>query len=91
MPPIRALLALLAGLCLSAFPALAAAAPAATAAPAAAGEAKAIVTELVACGTRNSLSSWTDPKRGIGCGRDAVVKRFGEIAAKSGGRLKVIV
>jgi hypothetical protein len=95
MPPLRALLAL-AGLCLPASPGLAAPAPAASAAPAvssaaAATEAKAIVTELVACGTRSSLSSWTDPKRGIGCGRDAVVKRFGEIAAKSGGRLKVIV
>ena len=39
-------------------------------------EAKAIVEQLVACGTRHSLSSWTDPKRGIGCGRDAVVRRF---------------
>src|SRR4051794_4888658 len=89
MPPLRALLAL-AGLCLSASPGLAAPAPAISSA-AAATEAKAIVTELVACGTRSSLSSWTDPKRGIGCGRDAVVKRFGEIAAKSGGRLRVIV
>ncbi|MFY9824064.1 MAG: M20/M25/M40 family metallo-hydrolase [Thermoanaerobaculia bacterium] len=87
MPPFRALL-VLAGLCVSASPGLAAPAPAATTA---AAEAKAIVAELVACGTRSSLSSWADPKRGIGCGRDAVVKRFGEIAAKSGGRLKVIV
>src|SRR5947199_8190763 len=69
--------------------ALAAPAPAASAA--AADEARTIVSELVACGTRNSLSSWTDPRRGIGCGRDVAVKRFGEIAAKSGGRLKVIV
>jgi hypothetical protein len=90
MPPFRARLAL-AVLCVSAAPSLAAPAPGAAPATAAAAEAKAIVTELVACGTRNSLSSWTDPQRGIGCGRDAVVKRFGEIAAKSGGRLKVIV
>src|SRR4051812_6226305 len=92
MPPFRAL-PVLAGLCLSAVPALAAPAPKAPAAPsaAAAAEARAIVTELVACGTRSSLSSWTDPKRGIGCGRDVVVRRFGEVAAKSGGRLKVIV
>ena len=48
---------------------------AAPASSAAAQEAKAIVTELVACGTRHSLSSWTDPKRGIGCGRDIVVRR----------------
>jgi hypothetical protein len=90
MPPFRALLAL-AGLCLSASPSFAAPAPGASTSTVAAAEAKAIVSELVACGTRNSLSSWTDPQRGIGCGRDAVVKRFGEIAAKSGGRLKVIV
>jgi hypothetical protein len=60
-------------------------------APGAAEEAKAIVTELVACGTRHSLSSWSDPKRGIGCGRDVVARRMGEIAEKSGGRLKVVV
>jgi hypothetical protein len=57
----------------------------------AAAEAKAIVTELVACGTRHSLSARDDPRRGIGCGRDAVVRRFQEIAAKSGGRLQVVV
>jgi hypothetical protein len=87
MPRFRAFLVLLCTLCGLAAPALAAPPPAA--APAA--EAKAIVTELVACGTRHSMSSWTDPQRGIGCGRDVVVKRFGEIAAKSGGRLQVIV
>jgi len=54
-------------------------------------EAHGIIAELVACGTRHSMSSWTDPKRGIGCGRDAVVRRFGEIAERSGGRLKVVV
>jgi len=57
----------------------------------AAFEAKAIVTELVACGTRHSLSVWNDPQRGIGCGRDAVVRRFHEIASKSGGRLQVVL
>jgi len=76
----------------AAIPALAAPVSAASAASAAAAaEAKAVVSELVACGTRHSLSSWTDPKRGIGCGRDVAVKRFGEVATKSGGRLKVIV
>ncbi len=49
------------------------------------------VQELVGCGTRSSLSSWTDPKRGIGCARDHIVARFGEIAKKSGGRLEVKV
>jgi hypothetical protein len=56
-----------------------------------AAEALAIDTELVGCGTRHSLSSWTDPKRGIGCGRDVVVRRLDEIAASTGGRLQVIV
>jgi hypothetical protein len=54
-------------------------------------QARSIITELVSCGTRHSLSSWTDPQRGIGCGRDVVVRRFGDIAKSSGGRLKVVV
>ncbi len=49
------------------------------------------IDELVACGTRDSFSSWTDPKRGIGCGRDRVVARFEEIAKESGGRMQVVV
>ena len=84
MPRFRAFLVLLCVLCGLAAPSLAAP-------PTPAAEAKAIVTELVACGTRHSMSSWSDPQRGIGCGRDVVVKRFGEIAAKAGGRLQVIV
>src|SRR4051794_41806538 len=51
-------------------------------------EARAIDAELVGCGTRHSLSSWTDPKRGIGCGRDVVVRRLNEIAARNGGRAR---
>src|SRR6185295_20255763 len=74
------------------LPALAVhAAPAPPPSAAAEAKAKAIVTELVACGTRHSLSAWDDPRRGIGCGRDAVVRRFQEIAAKSGGRLQMVV
>ena len=88
MPRFRVFVVLL---CASGLPAVSAAAAPAPGSAAPAAEAKAIVTELVACGTRHSMSSWTDPKRGIGCGRDVVVKRFGEIAAKSGGRLQVIV
>ncbi|MGH9367424.1 MAG: M20/M25/M40 family metallo-hydrolase [Thermoanaerobaculia bacterium] len=49
------------------------------------------VAELVDCGTRHSLSSWDDPKRGIGCGRDRIVGRFGAIAEETGGRLEVSV
>lgn len=54
-------------------------------------EMRAIIDEQVACGTRDSYSSWTDPKRGIGCGRDRIVPRFRAIAKDSGGRLQVIV
>ena len=50
-----------------------------------------VIEELVACGTRNSLSSWTDRKRGVGCGRDHIVARLNEIAKSSGGRLQVVV
>ncbi len=49
------------------------------------------VADLVACGTRHSLSSWDDPRRGIGCGRDRTVARFEAIARESGGRLQVSI
>jgi Peptidase family M28 len=52
---------------------------------------QALIEQLVACGTRLSLSSWTDKKRGIGCGRDHIVARFQEIAKESGGKLQVVV
>ncbi len=52
---------------------------------------RALIAKLVACGTRLTLSSWTDPKRGIGCGRDAIVARFNEIAKESGGKLQIVV
>ena len=52
---------------------------------------RSLIELLVSCGTRNSLSSWTDPNRGIGCGRDKVVARLDEIAAESGGKLQVVV
>jgi hypothetical protein len=52
---------------------------------------RATVEELAACGTRQSLSSWTDARRGIGCGRDRVLARFQAIASASGGRLRVSV
>ncbi|HTU33296.1 MAG TPA: M28 family metallopeptidase [Candidatus Acidoferrum sp.] len=50
-----------------------------------------IIVEAVACGTRDTFSSWTDPKRGIGCGRDKVLARFQAIAQESGGRMQVVV
>lgn len=49
------------------------------------------IGELVACGTRNSLSSWDDPKRGIGCARDRILARYRRLADASGGRLEVVV
>src|SRR6202158_3732207 len=52
---------------------------------------RALIGKLVACGTRLTLSSWTDSKRGIGCGRDVMVARFNEIAKDSGGKLQVVV
>lgn len=50
-----------------------------------------LIHELVGCGTRHSLSSWTDPKHGAGCGRDHVAARFHQISAETGGKLQVIV
>jgi hypothetical protein len=55
------------------------------------GELRDIVNGLVGCGTRNSLSSWTDPKRGIGCGRDHIVSRLEAISKATGGKLEVNV
>jgi hypothetical protein len=52
---------------------------------------RALIDQLVSCGTRLSLSSWTDAKRGIGCGRDHIVARFNEIAKDSGGKLQIVV
>jgi Peptidase family M28 len=50
-----------------------------------------LIHNLVSCGTRLTLSSWTDPERGIGCGRDFVVARLNEIAKDSGGKLQIVV
>jgi hypothetical protein len=52
---------------------------------------RALIDRLVSCGTRLSLSSWTDAKRGIGCGRDHIVARLNEIAKDSGGKLQIVV
>lgn len=50
-----------------------------------------LIAKLVACGTRLTLSSWDDPKRGAGCGRDVIAARFNEIAKDSNGKLQVVV
>src|SRR5258708_23881933 len=52
---------------------------------------RALIEKVVGCGTRLTLSSWSDPKRGAGCGRDQIVARFNEIAKGSGGKLQVVV
>jgi len=49
------------------------------------------INTLVAFGTRNTLSTQTDPKRGIGAARNWVLKRFNEFAAQSGGRLSAMI
>ena len=52
---------------------------------------RSLIHDLVGCGTRLTLSSWEDPKRGIGCARDHIVARFNDISRESGGKLQVVV
>ena len=49
------------------------------------------IKTLVAFGTRNTLSSQTDPQRGIGAARNWVLGKFNEMAKQSSGRLTAIV
>ena len=44
---------------------------------------------LVSFGTRHTLSSQTDKKRGIGAARDYIYSKLKKSAAKSGGRMTV--
>jgi peptidase M28-like protein len=50
---------------------------------------EASIAKLVSFGTRNTLSSQTDPNRGIGAARDWLFSEFERYAADSGGRLTV--
>jgi hypothetical protein len=50
---------------------------------------RATVERLVAFGTRHTLSSQTDPARGIGAARDWLQAQFQAAAAASGGRMTV--
>jgi hypothetical protein len=50
---------------------------------------EATIRKLVSFGTRNTLSSQTDPARGIGAARDWLFDEFENIAATTGGRLVV--
>lgn len=45
------------------------------------------ITKLVSYGTRNTLSSVTDPKRGIGAARNWILSKFIAFGKTSGGRL----
>jgi hypothetical protein len=49
------------------------------------------IKTMVAFGTRSTVSSTTDPKRGIGAARLWVLSKFNQFAASSGGRLTAFV
>ncbi|MEO6252486.1 MAG: M20/M25/M40 family metallo-hydrolase, partial [Ferruginibacter sp.] len=49
------------------------------------------IKALVALGTRNTLSTQTDPKRGIGAARNWVLNKFNEFAKRSNGRLSAMI
>jgi hypothetical protein len=50
---------------------------------------EATIRQLVAFGTRNSLSSADDPKRGVGAARRWIKSRLDECSRAAGGRMKV--
>lgn len=52
---------------------------------------KSYITNLVALGTRNTLSTQTDPKRGIGAARNWVLAKFNSFAKESNGRLTALI
>lgn len=49
------------------------------------------IKTLVAFGTRNTLSTQKDPKRGIGAARSWVLGKFNEFARQAGGRLSAFI
>ena len=49
------------------------------------------IKSMVAFGTRSTVSSTTDKKRGIGAAREWVLTKFNQFAAVSGGRLTAFV
>ena len=52
---------------------------------------KTYIKNLVAFGTRNTLSTQTDSKRGIGAARKWVLNKFTEFARQSNGRLSAFI
>jgi hypothetical protein len=49
------------------------------------------IRDLVSLGTRNTLSTQQNPKRGIGAARNYVLTRFNSFAKASGGRLTAFI
>jgi hypothetical protein len=49
------------------------------------------ITKMVSFGTRNTLSTQKDSKRGIGAARNWVLGKFNEFSKQSGGRLTVFI
>lgn len=49
------------------------------------------IRKLVSFGTRNTLSTQTDPRRGIGAARNWVLSRFNEFGRSSNGRLTAFI
>jgi len=52
---------------------------------------KSYITKMVGFGTRSTISSVTDPSRGIGAARNWVLSVFQRFAAASGGRLSAFI
>jgi Zn-dependent M28 family amino/carboxypeptidase len=49
------------------------------------------INTLISFGTRNTLSTQTDSRKGIGAARNWVLKKFNQFAKNSGGRLTAII
>src|SRR3954470_984309 len=49
------------------------------------------INTLVAFGTRNTLSTQTNSKRGVGAARNWVLQKFNQFAKESNGRLTAII
>lgn len=52
---------------------------------------KSYINQLVALGTRNTLSTQKDPKRGIGAAKTWVLNKYNQFARQSNGRLTALI
>ena len=52
---------------------------------------QAYINKMISYGTRNTLSTQSNPTRGIGSARDWVLNKFNEFAKQSGGRLTAFI